>query len=416
MLQSLFIINHSNEICLEKHWTKNIAKTVYDTFLDAITKYAVGDVPPVLETSNNSLIHIFRNNLYFLAVCANELPPLLVIEFLDCIHSIIEDYFGSAAETSIKENIVSIYEILDEMLDGGFPLATEPNILKEIVRPPNFLQSLTDAVTGKNTMIGSTLPTNQLSNIRWRRCGVNYSNNEAYFDLIENIDAIIDRSGYAISKEIHGSVECFIKLSGTPDLTLAFTNHRLIDDADLHPCVRFSRWKRERVLSFIPPDGKFSLFNYHVNSLSPVSLPIILRHNVVLREHGGRLDVVVIPKTMGKPVENVKLTIQLPPEVLNITASPNVGRTSFDVTTKLFQWDIGRIEPKSTNPSMKSSINLTSGLTALPSNPVILVNFCIPQYVASGLKIARVDIYGEKYKPFKGVKYATKAGQYEVRT
>ncbi|KAH9587963.1 AP-3 complex subunit mu-2, variant 2 [Schistosoma haematobium] len=207
MLQSLFIINQSNEICLEKHWTKNISKTVYDTFFDAVTKYAAGDVPPVLETPSNSLIHILRNNLYFLAVCVNELPPLLVIEFLDCVHSIIEDYFGSVTETSIKENVVSIYEILDEMLDGGFPLATESNILKEIVRPPNFLQSLTDAVTGKNTIIGSTLPTNQLSNIRWRRSGVNYTSNETYFDLIEKIDAIIDRSGYVISKEIHGSIK-----------------------------------------------------------------------------------------------------------------------------------------------------------------------------------------------------------------
>ncbi|VDO65795.1 unnamed protein product [Schistosoma margrebowiei] len=358
MLQSLFIINQSNEICLEKHWTKNISKTVYDTFFDAVTKYAAGDVPPILETPSNSLIHILRNNLYFLYLIIHTIlvPPLLVIEFLDCVHSIIEDYFGSVTETSIKENVVSIYEILDEMLDGGFPLATESNILKEIVRPPNFLQSLTDAVTGKNTIIGSTLPTNQLSNIRWRRSGVNYTSNETYFDLIEKIDAIIDRSGYVISKEIHGSVECLIKLSGTPDITLAFTNHRLIDDANLHPCIRFSRWKRERILSFIPPDGKFCLFNYHVSSLSPVSLPIILRHNVLLRERGGRLDVVVVPKTMGKPVENVKLTIQLPPEVLNITASPSVGRTSFDVTSKLFQWDIGRIETKSPNPSMKSSV------------------------------------------------------------
>ncbi|KAH8878221.1 AP-3 complex subunit mu-1 [Schistosoma japonicum] len=267
MLQSLFIINQSSEICLEKHWTKNISKAVCDTFFDAVTKYAAGDVPPVLETPSNSLIHILRNNLYFLAVCANEISPLLVIEFLDCVNSIIEDYFGLATETSVKENVVLIYEILDEMLDGGFPLATESNILKEIVRPPNFLQSLTDAVTGKNTIVGSTLPINQLSNIRWRRSGVNYTNNETYFDLIEKIDAIIDRSGYVISKEIYGSVECLVKLSGTPDLTLAFTNHRLIDDANLHPCIRFSRWKRERILSFIPPDGKFCLFNYHVSSL-----------------------------------------------------------------------------------------------------------------------------------------------------
>lgn len=92
------------------------------------------------------------------------------------------------------------------MFDGGFPLSTESNILKEIVRPPSFFQSLTDAVTGKYSCISSTLPVNQLSNIRWRRTGVKYTNNEAYFDLIEKVNAIIDKSGNVIVKEIYGSV------------------------------------------------------------------------------------------------------------------------------------------------------------------------------------------------------------------
>lgn len=62
-------------------------------------------------------------------------------------------------------------------------------------------------------------------------------------------------------------MECLVKLSGTPDLTLVFANQNLIDNANLHPCVRFSRWKRERILSFIPPDGKFCLFTYHISSM-----------------------------------------------------------------------------------------------------------------------------------------------------
>lgn len=43
--------------------------------------------------------------------------------------------------------------------------------------------------------VGDTLPTGQLSNIPWRRAGVKYTNNEAYFDVIEEIDAIVDKSG-----------------------------------------------------------------------------------------------------------------------------------------------------------------------------------------------------------------------------
>lgn len=43
--------------------------------------------------------------------------------------------------------------------------------------------------------VGETLPTGQLSNVPWRRAGVKYTNNEAYFDVVEEIDAILDKSG-----------------------------------------------------------------------------------------------------------------------------------------------------------------------------------------------------------------------------
>ena len=50
------------------------------------------------------------------------------------------------------------------------------------------------------------LPSNQLSNIPWRRLGVKYTNNEAYFDLIEEVDAIIERNGSTVMCEIQGYV------------------------------------------------------------------------------------------------------------------------------------------------------------------------------------------------------------------
>ena len=54
-----------------------------------------------------------------------------------------------------------IYELLDEMLDNGFPLATESNILKELIKPPNILRTVVNTVTGKTNM-SETLPTGQV--------------------------------------------------------------------------------------------------------------------------------------------------------------------------------------------------------------------------------------------------------------
>lgn len=47
--------------------------------------------------------------------------------------------------------------------------------------------------------MSSVLPSGQLSNVPWRRADVKYTNNEAYFDIIEEVDAIIDKTGdYAV--------------------------------------------------------------------------------------------------------------------------------------------------------------------------------------------------------------------------
>lgn len=40
------------------------------------------------------------------------------------------------------------------MLDNGFPLATETNILKELIRPPSILpNSVVNTVTGKKQLV-----------------------------------------------------------------------------------------------------------------------------------------------------------------------------------------------------------------------------------------------------------------------
>lgn len=73
-----------------------------------------------------------------------------MIEFLNRVVDIIQDYFGECSESIIKDNYVLVYELLDEMLDNGFPLATENNILKELIKPPNILRNFANTVTGKS--------------------------------------------------------------------------------------------------------------------------------------------------------------------------------------------------------------------------------------------------------------------------
>lgn len=75
------------------------------------------------------------------------------------------------------------------------------------------------------------MPSGQLSNVPWRKADVKYTNNEAYFDIIEEVDAIIDKQGIKVFElfipttpfhsiflgsvvfaEIAGKIECCVRL------------------------------------------------------------------------------------------------------------------------------------------------------------------------------------------------------------
>lgn len=143
-----------SDVFMEKHWKSVIHRSVCDYFFDAQRKASnSNNVPPIIATPHHYLISIFRCQLFFVAVTTAEVPPLFVIEFLHRVVDNFEDYFNECNESVIKEHYVIVYELLDEMLDNGFPLATESNILKELIKPPNILRTIANTVTGRTKLV-----------------------------------------------------------------------------------------------------------------------------------------------------------------------------------------------------------------------------------------------------------------------
>eukprot|EP00731_Ephydatia_muelleri_P023770 Em0016g41a len=402
MINSLFIINNLGEVFMERHWKSVVSRSVCDYFFDAQSKVSnPADIPPVIQTPHFYIISIYRNKLHFLAVLQSEAPPLFVIEFLHRVVDVLTDYLGECTEVKIKDHYVIVYELLEEMVDNGFPLVTECNVLKELIHPPSLVRDIVRPLTGESG-VSTTLPKGQLSNVPWRRAGI-------FLDMIEEVDAIIDKTGTTILSEIHGRVwvtmSCDMHRSGSQchvtrtDLTLSFMNPRLLDDVSFHPCVRFKRWEVEKVFSFVPPDGRFQLVTYQLGSQNQVSLPVFVAPTFTFHESSGRLNVKVGPKqTMGKIVEDVVLTIRAP--LCHQCVPPlHIWMATYDPVERIVVW----------------KISLTAGEVP-DGNPTIMVDFKISQFAASGLKVNRLDVNGEKYKPFKGIKYYTKAGKFQVRS
>lgn len=174
-------------------------------------------------------------------------------------------------------------------------------------------------------------------------------------------------------------------------------------------------------MSFIPPDGNFRLMSYLIGAQNVVAIPLYVRHSLHLPQDGsgasGKIDITVGPKqTMGRQLEHVKVEIPMPKSVLNCTLSSTQGKYTFDPVSKILCWEVGKVDAAKL-PNIKGTVNVVGGSEGGvdSANPTMNVSFTISQLAVSGLKVSRLDLYGEKYKPFKGVKYVTKAGRFQVR-
>lgn len=168
MIDNVFIISSLGEILIEKHYlTAGVSRTVISDFfwekeinsasskfhplldvnnsndnnsnkegvndglleLDALQEDESNenDCHPIvlLKNTNKVIVHIKRGELTFVASISRDVPPLLVIEFLNNIADVLEEYIGNLNEVKIRDAFSTVYQLLEEMADGGIPMITE---------------------------------------------------------------------------------------------------------------------------------------------------------------------------------------------------------------------------------------------------------------------------------------------------
>lgn len=425
MIQSFFLMSNTGEVLIEKHWRGVTSRAVCDFFWDEVNKYdSREEMPPVVSTSKYYLISIYRDDNFLLATSTGETQPLLTIEFLHRVFDIFLEYFGTVEETTIKENFATVYQLLEEMMDYGYPLTTEPNALKAMIKPPNLISRITAAATGQSN-ISDILPDGTISNMPWRKTGVKYAQNEIYLDIIEEIDAIVDKNGMLISSEVSGMIVANSRLSGVPDLCLAFVDPEVLDDCSFHPCVRYNRYEKDRVVSFVPPDGQFELMKYRVNANGPVIAPCYCQPQLSFEytNNQGQISIVVgqrgssslvYPDKRGvMMVEDVVVVIPFSKSVRTANLNVSTGTCLFDEATKIAKWTIGKLV-KDRTPQLNGTFLLQSQSIAEEAPPIQL-HFKVPMATISGIAIASLLLTNERYRPYKGVRSMSKSGKYQIR-
>lgn len=401
------------EVLIEKHWHGTIKRTIAELFWEHVMKArAKTEVLPVISTARLYLIHVYRGGLFFLSTVGKDVPPLLVLEMQHKIVDTLLDYFNkSIGESKIRENFSLIYQLLDEMVDGGFPFTTEPNQLKDMIMPPSVGNKLQQMVTGTSSVTSKVNASSQ-SKIPWRKADAKYLTNEIYFDIVEHVDAVISSNQNVISCMLYGDINCNCRLTGMPDLTLTFNRPSILDDCSLHRCVRILRFQREKVVSFVPPDGNFRLLSYKT---AGGDIPIYVKPQISFKPGSGKVHIMVGRKGMvNKPITNIIVTIPLPSETRNTSLSANIGAVKYDQKKKVVTWEFAKI-PQDLTPVIEGGITLPPDLVP-DESPVVRAKFTVKMWTSSGIKVDGLSVRNVRYKPFKGVRTLTQAGRFETRT
>eukprot|EP00871_Galdieria_phlegrea_P004122 jgi/Galph1/4710/GphlegSOOS_G3340.1 len=370
------------------------------------------ELTPLLHFPNFDIAHIYVSGVFLVATIRKKTSASSALELLHYLVSLLVDYFGEFNEHAIKENFVTVYEIIEEFLDHGFPFTVEVASLKELVPPPSLLKRVLGTVTSSSLLPKTdTSDWNQRKRISWRNPNTRYAHNEIFVDIIEELSAIVNAKGEFVHSEIVGNIIVNCRLSGMPELTLYLNEPSIAKHCFLHPCVRYARFLREGMLSFAPPDGVFKLLGYQIWS-SPY-VPVSLEPHFALdeqRKHGRLQLTLDVHGCGGKACEEVIVSIPFTHGVKMYNLSVTKGVVSFDSQRQLCKWTMTSLETS-------RNVSLTGDISSLEKSllPLTLPSVFIDFRQVISLSVQQLNVLNESYKPYKGLRRITKSRSYEVR-
>ena len=381
------------------------------------------------------LCHIMVGDVRFLCPVSHNMDPLIPFAFLHKVVAILQEYLiGSTDPALMTEDLICehfdiVYELMEEMLDGaGHVLLTEVNALKDIVLPPSWLDKLIHTVGLSSS--AEHARTSLASPIPWRRPNSKYAKNEVYLDIVETMDGIVNASGTPVSLGVFGTLECSALLSGMPELVVKLSHPAMVEYPAWHKCIQQRDWRDNCILRFIPPDGDSRLGEFYIKSAAAVksTLPLCIHAKVMPYEaaqgglpfeigvehtldHTHDLQDVCIEWLVGNGVQGIDATTQVQTAANKMSMSsdlgsiPNLSRSTgtmvFDRKRQLLRWTIPTVTP-STISVLKGTI-LSSTAQCRPMY-ALQVQFVVPGYSFSGLRVTSVQMEKEAYTPSKGAR------------
>ncbi|KAF9585617.1 hypothetical protein BGW38_001526 [Lunasporangiospora selenospora] len=431
MISALFIYNQKGEVLISRLYRQDLKRSIADVFrIQVISNTDVRS--PIITLGSTSFFHVRHENLYIVAITKWNANAALVFEFCYRVINIGRSYFGKLDEDAVKANFVLIYELLDEVLDFGYPQNSEADTLKMYITTESVKSERAIMEESSKITIQATGATS------WRRSDVRYRKNEAFVDVVESVNLLLSTQGNVLRADVAGQILMRAYLSGTPECKFGLNDRLLlekdavnrstggtqkrspntveIDDCQFHQCVKLGKFDSDRTISFIPPDGEFELMRYRTSD--NINLPFKV-HPVVNEIGKSKIEYKIIVKANFSSklyANNVVLSIPTPLNAAGVTCMVSAGKAKYVPAENAMVWKISRFQGQS-EFMLTGEVTLTAMTHKKAwSRPPISMDFQVLMFTSSGLLVRFLKVFEKSnYKSVKWVRYMTKAGNYQIR-
>lgn len=120
MISQFFILSARGDTLIMRDYRSDVSKNVPEKFFREV-KTSEMEVSPTFEKDGIIFGYLKRASLYLVFTTRFNMAPSLLMDMLIRVSSVIKDLCGTMNEDAVRKNFIMIYEILDEMMDFGFP-------------------------------------------------------------------------------------------------------------------------------------------------------------------------------------------------------------------------------------------------------------------------------------------------------
>jgi len=430
MISAVMLINMKGEIIVSRFYRDNVDRKAADVFrLKVIAAKETGKEPPIKLIDGTNFVYIRHENLYLVACSRSNANPAMTLHFLQSLVHIFSAYFNEGKklfnEERIRDNFTLVYELLDEVMDFGYPQNSSVETLQLYINTGKMKADfaanqaeLMPEITGK---------------IDWRNKDIFHRKNEVFIDVTESVGLLMSASGQVLRSEVNGVVTMKSLLSGMPECKFGLNDKVAMDkekkkkagrrpqvelaDCTFHRCVQLGKFDADRSITFIPPDGKFDLMKYRITS--NVNLPFKVLPHVEESPCGTSAKMVIKAKANFSEklfANKVVFKIPCPPNTATAEIKTTSGSAKYVPEKRGIIWRIRKFAGGDEEQIDLNLVLMESVSKKKWNRPPLSLNFEVPMFTSSGLHVRYLKIFEKSgYKPTKWVRYVSKAGSYEHR-